>query len=281
MDSLTQGSAERGPNGLRIVRSAIITGLTGPPESKIPDALNAVGLPRYGDPHPSPLAAGLPLTHMIADILENESDKAIVTLTYEYVTGTGGINVFENVPSETTAPQSEVTTTLNQLVTNFDAFGNVLTVQHTFPLAEGEPGPPAPVVQTGEVTKMVPTTTRNYMRREPKDPGDKAKIYVGKVGVAGLGNPLLFGDPDRYWLCTGLGGPSDDGGVSFNVTYSFQRAEPHSISGFDIAPGWDTVIVFIDPATDKPPENLIPGTGIKIKQVYLTAPFGNLRLTTA
>ena len=273
MDTVDEGTAERGPNGLRIVRSALVTGLTGVPHSKIPDALNAKGLPRFGDPHPSPLADGLPLSFMTAEIKDGEPDKAIVTLTYAYPS-TPGILLFGNTPSETTAAQIEVTTTLNQLTTNLDGGGNAITVQHTFPETPERPTSQT-VVQGGEVTKMVPTTSVNYMRREPRNPLEKSKQYVG------LTNSLaVFGDPARYWLCTHLGGPSDDGGLSYNVTYSFQRGEPHRVGSL-VLPGWDAVVVFIDPATGKPPKNLIVGTGIKTVVMYRSINFWNLNLTTA
>ncbi|KKM25926.1 hypothetical protein LCGC14_1590010, partial [marine sediment metagenome] len=255
MDTLTQGSITRGPNGVvQIIRSAIVTGLVGPPESKIPDALNAVGMPRYGDPHPSPIAAGLPLSIMRADIFESEPDKAIVTLTYQFPTATGGITLFENEPSETTAPQIEVTTTLNQLTTNRNVDGNTITVTYVAPIIDPDTGDiigSRPITQGGEVTIMVPTTTRNYMRREPRDPGDKAQIYVGTTN-----STPVFGDPAGFWLCTGLGGPSDDGGITYNVTYSFQRGEPHRVGGESFA-GWQAVVVYIDPETGKPPGDLL------------------------
>ena len=281
MDALTQGSITRGPNGVvQIIRSAIVTGLVGPPESKIPDALNAVGMPRYGDPHPSPIAAGIPLSIMRADIFESEPDKAIVTLTYEFPSTSGGFILFENEPSETTAPQIEVTTTLNQLTTNFDGGGNEMFVQHQFPPGEDGVERP-PTLQLGEASIMVPTTTVNYMRREPRSPLAKARLYVGKTN-----SMPVFGDPARYWLCTHLGGPSDDGGLSYNVTYSFQRAEPHAVAGQDLLPGWDAVIVFIDPATGKPPTNEAGGPvefGIGVKPYVMgrSIDFNLLNLTTA
>ena len=289
MDALTQGSITRGPNGVvQIIRSAIVTGLVGPPESKIPDALNAVGMPRYGDPHPSPIAAGIPLSIMRADIFESEPDKAIVTLTYEFPSTSGGFILFENEPSETTAPQIEVTTTLNQLTTNFDVSADEMFVQHQFPV--GDDGVEvAPVTQTGEASIMVPTTTVNYMRREPVSPLVKARRYVGTVGaVQGTNDQPIFGDPDRYWLCTGLGGPSDDGGLTYNVTYSFQRAEPHDF-GEGVLPGWDAVIVFIDPTTGQPPASdrsvgahrgPTLGIGVKSYMMYKSTNFWNLNLET-
>lgn len=278
MDSMDDGTAERGPNGIRIVRSATIIGLTGVPHSKIPDALNARGLPRYGEAHPSPLADGLPLSHMMARIMDGEPDKAIVTLTYEFPSSTGGIGWFENTPSETTAPQIEVSTTLNQLTTNFDGGGNQMFVEHQYPPREN--GVELPLTkQTGEAAIMVPTTSVNYMRRESVSPLSKARQYVGKTN-----STRIFGDPARYWLCTGLGGPSDDGGLTYNVTYSFQRAEPHAIAGFDVVPGWDAIIVFIDPTTGKPPASDRGGPvkpiGLKGYVMYLSINFWNLNLTT-
>ncbi len=285
MDTVDEGTAERGPNGFRIVRTARILGITGVPHSKIPDALNAKGLPRYGDPHPSPLADGLPLSLMTASILEGEPDKAIVTLTYEYPNTSGGIGFFENTPSVTTAAQLEVTTTLNQLTTNFDGGGNEMFVEHQFPPGADEVTPLL-TKQTGEASIMVPTTTINYMRREPHSPLAKAQQYVGKTGASeGTSDGLIFGDPDRYWLCTGLGGPSDDGGLTYNVTYSFQRAEPHEIAGFDVVPGWDAIIIFIDPTTGKPPASDRGGPvtplGLKGYVMYKSINFWNLNLTTA
>lgn len=274
LDSFHEGTAERLPGGSRrIVRTVFVSGLVGPAHSKSIDAMDVVGMPRYGDFHPSPKAGDLPLSHIASRMIDGEPDKAVVTLTYEFPTATGGFILFENEPSETTAPQIEVTTTLNQLTTNLNAAGTLMTVEYKLPETPDRPISET-VTQVGEASVMVPTTSVNYMRREPKNPLAKARLYVGKTNSI-----PVFGDAARNWLCTGLGGPSDDGGLSFNVTYSFQRGEPHEIAGREVAPGWDAVIVFIDPATGKPPADLVVGIGIKTEVMYKSINFWNLNLT--
>ena len=90
----------------------------------------------------------------------------------------------------------------------------------------------------------------------------------------------LTGDPDRTWLCTRIDGQSQDGGVSFVVTYEFQiRRGPYlSEATPPTYQGWDAVVVYIDPETDKPIQEPVWGETIKLVRVYPEMDFAALNI---
>jgi hypothetical protein len=102
-----------------------------------------------------------------------------------------------------------------------------------------------------------------FSRREGFSPAFKSRNFVGRTNSGTWG-----GDPPGSWLCTRIEGVSDDGGQTFNVTYEFQ----YNIDT------WLATVVFIDPDTGRPPENLIEGEGLKQVQVYPRVDFNLLNL---
>ncbi len=161
--------------------------------------------------------------------------------------------------------QIEVGTSLTQTESNLDAFGNPITLDYTFPADYiiVEKRGKTDKDQRGMYQRLVPETTVTFRRKEYQSPLIKSTQYTGKTNL----NTFLSLGSGR-WLCTGIMGASDDGGLTWNVVYQFQ-CRPD---------GWDEQIVYINPDTGRPPGDLVPGVGIKCPQRYLQIDFGGLNL---
>jgi len=128
-------------------------------------------------------------------------------------------------------PNIEVGTNLVQISRSTDADGEPILV--TSPTGDE---------QKGFISVLVPQTTWTKTRKEKNNPIAKSYRYGGKVNSGGW-----FGDPSAdkgQWLCGPITGHSDDNGETYMVTYTFTY----------MADGWDQPIIYIDPATNAPPE---------------------------
>jgi len=216
--------------------------LSGPEDVRLIDALLALDVPQRGDYHP--VFTDLPVDNVRATPVADSSDMANVRIRYAYPTGAAG---FINFPDETAPPQIEIVSAVVPMTTEFCYVGrgnNTQQNQIVLLHVTEEDETSVPRYQVGEVEIQVPVAIVRYRRRERKNPQDKARDYVGTVNSKGV-----FGDVAHMWLCTRLGGPSDDGGQSYNVTYEFQRN----------VDSWDKVVVFRDPDTGYPMQ--IPTSG--------------------
>ena len=77
---------------------------------------------------------------------------------------------------------------------------------------------------------------------------NKVRDFVGTINNAGW--LLAPGDPAGVWLCAGIEGISNDNGLTYVVTYSFQYRADY----------WEITVVYIDPNTGRPPKDLAFGT---------------------
>lgn len=146
----------------------------------------------------------------------------------------------------------EVGTSLSQITANTDANGDLMTVEYNG------------LSQSGSVSVYVPESTVRYQVRKSGSPGALSRNYVGKVNSGGwLADP---GAAARTWLCTALGGVSDDGGDTFLVTAEFAYREDT----------YDETVVYIDPETGRMPDDIVDGTGIVVFQVYTEANFNGI-----
>lgn len=257
-------------DGPHAVQVAQVNGLVGNPAVRLYSATLAPGIPRYGQYHS--VIPYLPVTNVEA-VYANEgtSDIAIVTITYGFVTS--GTQYFLNEPGDTveTLPQVEILTTVQPVRTQFEidpVTGVKKQILVDYILVDDETGLETPMTQAGSVEYMLPMETVRYMRREWRDPQAKARDYVGRINSAGV-----FGDDPHMWLCSHLGGPSDDGGATFNVTYEFQK-------NLD---SWNPFITPIDPVTGQPrvvtaQDLALPGGPRKVR-ILPTADFWRLNLT--
>ncbi len=254
LDIIDGNSIEDNPEGLLAIRVARVQGLTGNPSAKLARALFAAGVPRRGDPHPS--IPELVCVNRAAETLD--LDYVNVTLTYKPP------EFEDKEPNDSRPPQIRVGTTTQGSTTEIDIKGKPIQVKHTFKKKNGiDVVDPKTTIQIQEVAFQLPVTIAELSRREFRDPTGKSIQFVGKVNRL-----TFFGGAKRIWLCTAIEGISDDGGLSYQVNYVFQR-NPET---------WDANVIMIDDETGRPPEDLVDDEGRKSYQIYKEVDFRKLRL---
>lgn len=270
-DTLTTVSVTESLAGNSAVESAIVRNLSGPSGIiRLDNAISSVGIPQLGDIHSR---LGVPVQSVTAQFLEDSNTQALVTITYGLAQGGGG---FLNDPDDENAqPQIEILSTLQPVQTQFDVSGIVLNtgVYDEFPRGpDGNiiAGPPERFPpQGGEIEDIVPMHTVIARRLERESPG----IWKSPAHSGTINSTLVFGDPIHFWLAN-IEGSSDDGGDTWNVTYTFQR-NPDT---------WNSVIVYQDPETGRvgrdveAPENMTPGSTGNGSKVIQSRPATDFRL---
>lgn len=237
VSDIIEGKASFTFDGWVIERVFIVTGLTGEPYDKIIDALNTTGIPALGDAHPSSSLEYCYLREAIPTIEGKANDIVRIRLIYANATW----------PTERQQVNTlEVGGALSQIQTNKDRFGNTITVGYTYPAdyAYDDALRGTFVETSGLVTKLVPERHIVKRRIEYSDPSLKADLYLGAVNSGPWS--LDIGAATGTWLCTQLEGVSNDGGLTWVVTYAFQYRKDT----------WETTVTFIDPNTGRPPADL-------------------------
>ena len=77
------------------------------------------------------------------------------------------------------------------------------------------------------------------------------------------------------WLCTGINATTNDSGVTYDVTYTFVFRDPIQ-EGTSHIGGWNAEVVFVDPATGRPPKDLVDDEGKVVKQIYPEVDFSDI-----
>jgi hypothetical protein len=82
------------------------------------------------------------------------------------------------------------------------------------------------------------------------------------------------------WLCTGINATTNDSGVTYDVTYTFVFRDPIQ-EGTSHIGGWNAEVVFVDPATGRPPKDYILdelGNNLTkvVKQIYPEVDFSDI-----
>jgi len=248
IDIIDGNTGRESIDGLELDRIATITGIEGDASRKIVIARNTAGLPRYGNGHPAED------TCKLRDIRFESLSTDIVKAYLHY----SQKSIDRSAPPGD-PPQIEVGTTLSQLTVYNDVYGNDISVSHTFP--DTDPDWPSEIkVQGASVSMLVPESSITYNQTEYSSPGAKSMYYVGRMN-----NGFWQSGEPKTWLCTSIIGRSDDGDITFRVTYTFQYREDT----------WDGHVVYIDPRTGRPPANLVNGVGKKRVVVSGTANFNN------
>lgn len=192
--------------------------------------------------------------------------------------------------------RANFTTSAGMEQTNVNYNGSPISVKYTYPADYPEEDRQGTEETTGAmINKLVPEMNVEISRTEWGPtyggwPGDdisktlmtKKSTYEGKINQ-GTFSPVPGGDAAQQgsWLCTGINAVTNDTGVTYDVTYSFAYRENYSV---DIggtptaAEGWDTVVVFVDPATGRP----VPdpdADSMKVVQVYDRVDMSNIYAT--
>lgn len=235
----------------RLVRKALVSGLTDTTWAAITSALDASSLPQY-ESHltedTSKQAYDLVLVERRVKVIDK--DKAEVELVYEN---------FADLEENLDTPRGgyvtgEVRCNLQQKTSNLDINGDQVTVSHTYP-ADDPNHPSETLTQGGEFQYYEPERTI-FIRgiKQTRSPWLIANAIVGQVNAY-----AWSGEAARTWLCTGCTwklswAGAYSGGLRRNryyMTFEFQH-NPDT---------WDPTVTFIDDVTNKPPANLVEGVG--------------------
>lgn len=163
------------------------------------------------------------------------------------------------------AARIEVGSGVAQVESNLDRYGQKIELRYTYPADYSVNVARAGLTQKqgGTYMRLVPEASVSFRRTEFTSPLIKSTQYTGKINLT----PFM-GLPAKRWMCMGINGVSDDGGLTWDVCYSFQAREDT----------WDEKVFFINPDTGKPPEDLIEGTGMKNPERYTPIEFEDLQL---
>ncbi|MAX26877.1 MAG: hypothetical protein CMJ19_20480 [Phycisphaeraceae bacterium] len=223
--------------GLEAQRQAYVTGIT-----HLQQALDHPDLPRIGQAHPD-------IHTLVVRTITAQPDgpnAAVITITYHNPSGQGD------------QPKVSIGTALSQERTETDLTGNRITVAYS------QSGDDADMVTQGaRVTVLRPQTEISFTRLQTTHPASTSRQYAGTVNRT----TIFEGEPGT-WLCTSIDGDSEDGGVTFLVTYRFQYN----------AQGWQPTVSYTNPKTNRPPADLVNGVGIKQVNLYRQEEFKNLGL---
>jgi len=251
-DLIEGNSLTRDANGYTIRRVFLVEELSGAPSQITFLAANTPPVPVYGEAHPT-------VSGLVCSSVEVEA----VSQSQARVVATYGLLSTSVVPDEKQPAQISVGSSVQSVSTNKDVNGEVLLVEHIFESeTDGETSLDYQA-QTGEVELQVPQTVVRFSRRENRHPLYKSIAYTNKLNANGF-----LGDPPGYWMCTRIEGHSDDGGLTYQVEYEFQRNEN----------GWKAEVVFIDPETNAPPPDVKQGFGLKTFEMYKRADFSQIGL---
>jgi len=236
-----------------VERIAVVSGVTGGSAAgKIYTAASATGMPAIGDAHPCIKSCYL---YEIIPTTVHDTETMRFRLLYKQYVNLRITSLPAVMNPELNSIQ--VGATLSQVETHYDKDGVEQYLTYTYPAGYPNKEKAGKKYDTTELfTKMMPEHSIIINMREFQNPSQKAIDYVGYVnsGPWSLHRSAAQGT----WLCTGITGRSDDGRVSWTVTYSFQY-RPDT---------WSITRLFIDPDTGKPPADLIAGVGIKTIKPY-------------
>lgn len=283
---ITAASLSRTVKGDEVVRMAQVTGL----DATINDghrlltlAVEATGIVVGVDFHPS--RTELVCTRIDARHMTDSPSKVELTITY-------GIPIFDFQTGDVDTDQPQITggVVVQSVTTSRDVHGHPIKLFHQL-IQTDENGvykknPKHPdnggtldpdsiqqfkflirrLESVAKIEVLMPMYTFGLTRRESTSPGAIAQQYVGTTS-----HKVWFGFPRGTVLCTGITFTSNDGGATFNTTYSFQENRE----------GWLADVAITDPETGEfavgvPDEGdplADPATGALIS--YYTGPPAN------
>ena len=215
-------------HGWEIDRPAIVQNVEGDGYKKVVNALACPGLPFIGWPHPY-----LPNTYL-EEITVAAVTGSTVHLRLHYA------NPSKRANAE--SPTIEYGSSMTQLSVNTDKEGTKLSVTY------------GGVSQRGIVSIAATEKHLVYHRIETSDPEAKWFEYDGAV------NSITWrGKAARTWFCV-IRASSSNNGVTWEVTYEFYYRDSYRS---DVVETWDARVAYNDPATGRPPDDVVEGTGVK------------------
>jgi len=239
-------SAREGQGGVvgELVTRYRITGITDTDLGALKTALDASGVPSYGDAYGADFP-NLVVTGREVSIVDADAGTYDVDITYGHFTE----DQDQDDPL-TGVLQGELQASIQQVTSNVDANGDTITVEHTYP-SDDPDFPDETKVQGGEITYFeVQKTIRMRGFRTIARPW----LIVSQIQNKLNKNPWN-GGAARTWLCTNATSTilNRAGDGTYEMTFEFQYNPD----------GWDPTVVFIDERTGKPAVGLVEGTGYK------------------
>lgn len=251
LDSLTTLEAnERYGTLQRITRLAVVTGLVDTDWESLKTALDAVGVPDYGDRlSTSSSNPGYELICVERSPRMVDKGTCHVELLYENAFNIDQIEDSIDTPYFGSLG-GEVRCNVQQKTSNLDINGDQVTVTHTYP--DDDPNHPGETLTQGGEFQYYDAqrSFRIHGIKVTNTPWLIANYIVGCV------NSIEFsGETYRTWLCVACNWKPQGyhaGNQAYYMGFEFQ---------FD-ADTWDPTVVFIDDVTGKPPADLVPDEGI-------------------
>lgn len=261
LDKIANASIRQNAAGIEAVRIAHLTEITGRPEARGQSALNAQGMPRYGEPHPA--IPGL----RVVDIVLTPLDAAQWQATIMY-----------RVPT----PEELIHAEPPGTVLDVEWFSANVTVDRLFDVNGHRmwhwyAGNPESVSITGGNVEVVRSNARQLGVK-----ADRADVQIPSVGVRVLmtenvdvraRRPFIgttnrsywSGDPPETWLFAGIAGRLERGRWlnTYELIYRLDGWRLQSVIEFNGAP----------------PSDAAEGNGIARFQVYHSVNFGALGFT--
>ena len=263
-DLVRNARLERTSAGIKLFTSAVVENVRGGPTNLLWNAMNAAGIPRYGEMHGR---LGIPVNRLGVQLVEDSAVNARVEIDYGVDAVDAGL--FDQNPDDPNAPpRLEVSSTLQSARTEFEydsETGNPKPIVITFNRPNPDTQASDILVQPASVEYMLPMSIVRFYRRERDDPIFKSRGFVGHVNSTDV-----FGDGPRMWLITRLDGVTVDRGATWNVTYEFQR---HSLN-------WDADVYYEDKNGRRHKDATVANGGIRLDvRALRQANFFDLRLT--
>lgn len=234
----------------RVVRRVRVVDLEDTDYEVLQSALDAAGVPAAGDELGS---TGLFLKERNPRLV----NKGCVDVDLVYLPANSNGGVGQSFESGLVLGESSAT--LNQVESNLDGAGALITVEHTYPVDDLDFAG-LTKVQGGTIQVFQPQITRRY--RGIKATAVPWEIEMDIVGT--VNENTWAGGDSRTWMCTACSWkPVDVGGSRFEFNVEFQY-NPDT---------WDPTVVYKDERTGRPPDGLVAGTGYKTIAKYVDADF--------
>ena len=255
-DLAEEASVRSDDSGVTCTRRLLVIGLSGSASARLFEAINTVGIPRRGDPHPD--LPGILVSSVDGNPAPGSVGNAIVVVTYS------APSFNSQAPSPTGQPTYRFTATVQDEETSEDKDGNQMILTHTkVSVVDGNNVSQVLDPQPGKVSVQRPMEYFFCDRPEPLPFNyNKCHDYMGRVN-----NVPWRNFPARTVLCTNI--EVEEAGDRANVSYQFQIKPVGT---------WDVRLTYIDPAKGSPVENPIEGEGIKNFKVYPEADFNQLNV---
>jgi len=235
-----------------LVCEYMVTGLTSDTTYILQEALLTSGVPQ-----PASYAPGdynMILCNRYPSLIEGTTDSVLVRCEYKSIAEARSTFIFSGG------------TSLVQITTQVDIYGNLIEVAHTFP-AEADPDYSGQTkFQGGDVPVMIPQTTLTCVGRLPVDfPDEISRYWTGSYN-----SQFWAGSPAYTWLCTRCDFVGKDLALNrqhyWEFTWEFQH-NPQT---------WIPIAIYTDPRSGKPPADLVYGTGYKEVEWYGLIDFNEL-----